>query len=867
MLERRWVSFTLILLLFIGLVPVPIFGQETGLTEADFDPGMTPDSAFYFLDTTFDFLQSPQERAAEHLSELDLMISEGNYEAAARASQECIQSLEDYQAIIGEEVSTVESVIEHSSNALLLEGAVSSLRTELDVLVDAGTVSSEIVETIGTSEVFEVIVESINVVDDARNEVIEELATQTGDTPLEVELETVIPQEEQAGLVDTYSAEVEVALPEERTSFAELETEFETVLTEEGDAFIDEFGYRQYLDSIDLMIYQAAKEEDLGRYDASRELLLESENALIHAEDLLTVYTSEELLSPIEVEAYQNELDGALVDIQEEQTEYEDALVEYTDYYEQIVAEQGEEYFLEHEGEWKELYDLGLYTEQIDTQREEQYSQLYEQFLVGGKTEEEARYLVENQFFEEQGHMFGKPFFPPGFDPNAVTTFPGFQNLPPEYVGFEGSLGDQWGGFVEGFEYTDPVNGYKFTFEGDKYLYTSPLGFEHEVPYAPNYDPGRVYSSGVEKYTYTMNGVTYEYSATGFSVYDVDGTEREAIASIPYGKGEWTLPGGERIDITDFGYNLESRPGVEHTYDYDPEFGVYVDKDTGKTYTPDMGVTFHGEQFEYDSDLGYFVYDYGKGDDAIHWEYNPATGAWYNPVGETYDSANTAYPVGWEGQGAYQTPTGETWTYDEKTGAWESSTGYAYNEDGTYTNPIGEVYVYNYDPAIGGVQYYDQSGQTYTPSPEYGGHYDIGTYTPGSYDPATGTYTSGYGPTGPTGGPMGDPSGGYTDWSPDGSGGWTSDGSGGWTGDGSGGYGGDGGGYGGGDSGGHDGGGGDTGGGGGDSGGGGGGGGYVVKEVSTSPSDTGGLWALAFIALAALTIFVYDKRQMRRRPL
>lgn len=61
------------------------------------DPGITPDSAFYFIDRFFDRFGSDLDHREEKIAELRVMIEEGNFEAAREALENYRRHAEDWE--------------------------------------------------------------------------------------------------------------------------------------------------------------------------------------------------------------------------------------------------------------------------------------------------------------------------------------------------------------------------------------------------------------------------------------------------------------------------------------------------------------------------------------------------------------------------------------------------------------------------------------------------------------------------------------------------------------------------------------------------------------------------------------------------
>jgi len=82
------------------------------------DPGMTPDSPFYFMDRLFDVFQSAESLADERASEMVAMAEKGNENALERARQGYQKAMQKRQRQAEEDENTAEEVSRQASNHL-----------------------------------------------------------------------------------------------------------------------------------------------------------------------------------------------------------------------------------------------------------------------------------------------------------------------------------------------------------------------------------------------------------------------------------------------------------------------------------------------------------------------------------------------------------------------------------------------------------------------------------------------------------------------------------------------------------------------------------------------------------------------------
>ncbi len=355
--------------------------------------------------------------------------------------------------------------------------------------------------------------------------------------------------------------------------------------------------------------------------------------------------------------------------------------------------------------------------------------------------------------------------------------------------------------FVTGNTYTFTENGYTYMdFLGEEHevLYDESFVPSEEV---------EGFQDGTEEYEYTLiqdgQELTYSYTVTGYSVTDDEG---ELVDSGVYDEGTYETVGGDaEVAIDTFGFEIDPVEGDSVIYEYSPEFKNYVSVN-GQVYVPSQGASYHSnsveykngaygytsgsERWAYDSAAGVWtstkgeVYtpyvmsvapagyeNYGRyeSDSGKVWNYDSFRGEWRSDVGDawayyggegTWKNTETgvAYnpslsyqtynynSAGSSGRDAYQSYTGygdTTWSFDEETNAWVSTSGQNYYVPDYRTYDMG----YKSAAETGG----STDGYSYN---YYGYHTDYSASGSGSssgsqwsYDSATGGWKSSTGET------------------------------------------------------------------------------------------------------------------------
>jgi len=108
----------------IILMSAPVMAQENEIENELGNPGITPDSSFYFLDRMFDWLQTAESRANEKAAEVLAMAREGKVEHAQIALRHYESAMEKRQEQSQGNEDVAEEVAMQATNHLILLAGV-----------------------------------------------------------------------------------------------------------------------------------------------------------------------------------------------------------------------------------------------------------------------------------------------------------------------------------------------------------------------------------------------------------------------------------------------------------------------------------------------------------------------------------------------------------------------------------------------------------------------------------------------------------------------------------------------------------------------------------------------------------------------
>jgi hypothetical protein len=95
--QTKILIFAMFSVAIILSMAVPLMAQENELRDKLGNPGITPDSSFYFLDRMFDWTQSVESRANEKAAEIFTMAREGKLEQIKIAREHYEKAMEKRQ--------------------------------------------------------------------------------------------------------------------------------------------------------------------------------------------------------------------------------------------------------------------------------------------------------------------------------------------------------------------------------------------------------------------------------------------------------------------------------------------------------------------------------------------------------------------------------------------------------------------------------------------------------------------------------------------------------------------------------------------------------------------------------------------------
>lgn len=735
--------------------------------------GVTPDSALHNLELAYENVQLffagsaeaklelATEFSQERVAETDVMLHEENYAGLQEAVEETQESLETLQDIVENVEPTAEN-LELINNveivALETEDHIEEVNIELLQREETGEITEEQLEIIPIGEVEAELVGVQASSEETKDQITDHIAEEEGITHIEAELQITKTEEEQ-GLTELQQQEVKEEL---------------TTLEEHLDKVVEDLGTTEFSEEVKAELVQITEETKTtiqacesafksGHYS-------ESFDNLVTAEDYINTLQYDVLESAQHGENVADVVENTADDVEEEQEEREEEskkfVEEYSEAKEEILAkypDKAEELEYSHETSTK--------ITELATKLADSYSKQFEDLKSEGKTEEEATKVLTERFAQEYRLVYGEEYHPPGI------------TIREEALGEE--IVEAVGGFVKGYEYTDPATGFKYEFTDNGYKYLSPTGVSYTESWPAGFTPPKSYENGNEVHSYiekTPEGSRiYNYGPTGYEVVQPDGTT-EAFA---YPEGRYEIYSGEKVEITPHGYEVDTsgpRPtygdssrttrtpvgpdfdpntfqgsidyvtGLETTYGWDGTNYYIITSpfEEGSVYIPGGLVT--GEDFTQTGDSE------GKSTNVKKWEYSPEFGNYAGPEGHVYAPDEGASFHHKEVEYSKDTGTyvysheGDSWSYDPGSNSWLSSSGQSYKPETTTVAPTGYESHGNYETASGKEWAYDTATGTWSSSD--GQTYSVadGTYTTSeghtwSYNPDSNVWTS---PTGET---------------------------------------------------------------------------------------------------------------------
>lgn len=692
--------------------------------------GVTPDSFFHVLDTTFENIQlaltgDPAEKAlllveneAERLAEAEVMLEEGDTGHALEA----VELAEETSEARAETLETLTVTSEHISELIELTAATIHLQDTAEEL--ATDAPLEVAEALAGVEQ----AEDALLMEEKMEEAAEVVA-EVRDIPV-VEAELLIEGEQEAAHLD--------------------EVEHEEVQEELGDAVEELKNLQEEV--------QEALEEDQPQAAALQQLLQEAQTKL----EVCNVALGEEKFGKAfgQLTAAQHLLDNA--DRLLEHENPQQAAQEATQFLATVgqdrkedqqrnfnMREEWEKVKDQHPKEEQEHVQKFLDKEQEITQLADSLSGEFESLVAAGTSAEDAAQTISGKFQEGLKDIVGDAAIVQAREVQvgtAVTVAPtgsvqeveyaSGEFIPPGFEPVSGEVGEftSEGGLVKDFLYEDPVTGTRFKIVDEGYMVITLEGKEKLVKVDVKYED-IPYQEGNEEHTYeveTSEGkVTYVFSPTGYEVTKSDGTKESK--AYPVGTHEFDAEGN--VEQLPWGYDLHVR-GEEKHWALNPEYDHYVSSETGEAFVPEEGTSL-SDEIHYNYDYRVYFYrgelpDYVKGTvpeekkaeekDTKKEEkteekkellpkytvYDPSTAIWKLPVEgeekreEYHPEVKSIAPIGHEGEGEVTIPeTAETWFYNvnkwEKVVDEKEGIKVSYNpETGEYISPAGTEFVYDH---------------------------------------------------------------------------------------------------------------------------------------------------------------------------
>src|SRR3989344_2150061 len=790
--------------------------------------GITPDSPFYFVDTLFDTFQSPESLSQEKLGEMGVMISDGSYSNAGQAAGYYTQALQEYR----EDVIVFENSDEFFQDEQFVyeqESYVHYLKLQMVDGISSGLISESEASSTGVDSVQDSTVDLKFDLIETRQEYVLTYAEEQGVSSIEAEL-AFHEQEIASGVGDYQSQSLEESLPAAGESYVAMKDELETLLVNSELSTEEKMILENLLGEVELHIEEAATSYQDGFVGDAQSDLADAEDLLLYTDEIIGNWPIDDV-SAVE-ERILIEEEERQEEVTLEHAEYdqylERMLEQYPDRAEEIQAEaermqRVSDLNILYQEQYGDLYD-GLVTEgRTDAEAAQLMGQRWDNLYLEIYGEPNIPPgFYEDDFQDEEDELEVIPVRRIDYESQAERanelTSQISEELKTEYQRF----------IDEGLDEHDANVGIgKFWDQRYLELYGEPYypsGMGDIEGGVVGIDDGSVLLDEEE--------LTYSYTVTGYSVTDDEG---ELVDSGVYDEGTYETVGGDaEVAIDTFGFEIDPVEGDSVIYENSPEFKNYVSVN-GQVYVPSQGASYHSnsveykngaygytsgsERWAYDSAAGVWtstkgeVYtpyvmsvapagyeNYGRyeSDSGKVWNYDSFRGEWRSDVGDawayyggegTWKNTETgvAYnpslsyqtynynSAGSSGRDAYQSYTGygdTTWSFDEETNAWVSTSGQNYyvpdyrtydSATGGWKSSTGETYytpvstnyysptytagtgtadssgnIWNYDSSKG--QWVSPTGEAYTPTYST---YSSGSYTGGGGYDSSGKYVGG----------------------------------------------------------------------------------------------------------------------------
>src|SRR3989339_241412 len=644
--------------------------------------GITPDSPFYFVDTLFDTFQSPESLSQEKLGEMGVMISDGSYSNAGQAAGYYTQALQEYR----EDVIVFENSDEFFQDEQFVyeqESYVHYLKLQMVDGISSGLISESEASSTGVDSVQDSTVDLKVDLIETRQEYVLTYAEEQGVSSIEAEL-AFHEQEIASGVGDYQSQSLEESLPAAGESYVAMKDELETLLVNSELSTEEKMILENLLGEVELHIEEAATSYQDGFVGDAQSELADAEDLLLYTDEIIGNWPIDDV-SAVE--------ERILIEEEERQEEVTLEHAEYDQYLERMLEQypdRAEEIQAEAE-RMQRVSDLNILYQ-------EQYGDLYDGLVTEGRTDAEAAQLMGQRWDNLYLEIYGEPNIPPGF--------------------YEDDFQDE-----EDELEVIPVRRIDYESQAERANeLTSQISEELKTEYQ------RFIDEGLDEHDANV-GIGKFWDQRYLELY--------GEPYYPSGMGD--IEGGD-VGIDTFGFEIDPVEGDSVIYEYSPEFKNYVSVN-GQVYVPSQGASYHSnsveykngaygytsgsERWAYDSAAGVWtstkgeVYtpyvmsvapagyeNYGRyeSDSGKVWNYDSFRGEWRSDVGDawayyggegTWKNTETgvAYnpslsyqtynynSAGSSGRDAYQSYTGygdTTWSFDEETSAWVSTSGQNY---------------------------------------------------------------------------------------------------------------------------------------------------------------------------------------------
>lgn len=626
---------------------------------------------------------------AKQISQLEQALERGDYAEAQKASEDIRRTLGDSGRYLeefgGKDIVNSEEFYKGSGvfNDFLYTKRmyvqdieeISKIKSEILSKVDSGEITQEEADKILGN--FDGDGEIIFKLDQKESNFINDVSEQSGKTELEIRYD-IYHEDEETGMQEYYknfdSADYAATMAKLDALKEQIDNS-DREYSREAENLFDEAKLRAQLAQTELENEHYS--EGYNEFYRSQYILNNLENYVDGGERAFSQIDREIVIGPAELTKEIVEKNNQII------RDYELA--------QNMLLEKYPEEKNSLDSSYVVAQDVVALSEQMDKIENTELTKLEE----SGKTEEEAKEIIEGKKVEEYYYNYGGKYFPPGY----VHVLTDDETREINY--------DYGGGFVKRYDYSDASYDTDYRFGDNGYSWTTWTGEKYSTPHPVDYEPERVkrgdevFKTDVE----TEDGIyNYEYYSTGYKYTAPDGTEKEIVYSDTADKMQFT--GGAFVDYEPTGYVVTYK-GEAQVWQGNPVFDNYINLADGKVFVPEVSPQ---EDAIYDAEKKVYEYDYG----GVNWEFDPATKVLANEV--TKQSIPTVAPdapIGHEEEAELKTEDGTEWKYDDSNFKWhwKGSDGI----EGDYIPAPNNYYSYDDDSK----EYSDVEGNSYINSVEY----------------------------------------------------------------------------------------------------------------------------------------------------